>query len=96
MALLDNMYAPYSHLMRFANNGPSENCDPSITRLDVAGNSSNESSPTAIARPAGHYGGVMTMNLKLEAHQNFRPYVSDSPGLENNINEDNRRDNKVI
>ena len=98
MALLDNMYAPYSHLMQRAFSNASET-DPSITRL----NSSNESSPPTSAVhhhninrsiPAGHYGGtVMTMNLKLE-QTNFRPFVHpESPAAqENNINEDNRKD----
>ena len=77
MALLDNMYAPYSHLMRF---NPSE--DPSITKLDITSNA-NE----VISNNRGHYGGVMTMKL-----EQTRNYV----GQENNINEDNRKDSKVM
>ena len=91
MALLDNMYAPYSHLMQraFTNNTQIPE-DPSITRLNSSAGS-NESSPptvhhnrlngvnTSDCHPAskfGHYGGtVMTMNLKLE-QANFRHFVS--------------------
>ena len=109
MALLDNMYAPYSHLMQRAFNGTGNTMeDPSITKL----NSSNESSPPTVHHnrqsintdnhPAkfGHYGGtVMTMNLKtFEKQTNFRPFSHpESPvARENNINEDNRKDAKVM
>lgn len=82
MALLDNMYAPYSHLMhKFAE-------DPSITRLDL--NSSNESSPP---NPRLNYGGVVSLKLEQNSQPNFRPYDNS----QNNINEDNRnKDLKVI
>ena len=103
MALLDNMYAPYSHLMRF---NQSEACnssttDPSITRLDINVSSSDNSSPPSAPKghipreSRAHYGGVMTMNLKLEPN-NFRPFATESPGQENNINEENRRDHQKV
>ena len=108
MALLDNMYAPYSHLMQraFTNNTQIPE-DPSITRLNSSAGSNESSPPNTVHHnrlngvntdPSkfGHYGGtVMTMNLKLE-QANFRHFVShpESPvaAQENNINEDNRKD----
>ena len=101
MALLDNMYAPYSHLMRFnQSDSPSAGTDPSITRLDINVSSSDSSPPTAhkgqsFAPKGAHYGGVMTMNLKLEPN-NFRPFATDSPNQENNINEENRREQQKV
>ena len=80
MALLDNMYAPYSHLMQRFNSAPPIPEDPSITKLDIASNT-NE----VIAHNRGHYGGVMTMKLEQRSYG----------GQENNINEDNRKDSKV-
>ena len=116
MALLDNMYAPYSHLMRYhhhqsvAESNRNTTPDPSITRLDINVSGSSESSPTSgsggnthvppppstklSGPPTAHYGGVIsTMNLKLEPN-NFRgfPTISESPGQENNINGENRRE----
>ena len=116
MALLDNMYAPYSHLMRYhhhqsvAESNHNTTPDPSITRLDINVSGSSESSPTSgsggnthvppppstklSGPPTAHYGGVIsTMNLKLEPN-NFRgfPTISESPGQENNINGENRRE----
>ena len=96
MALLDNMYAPYSHLMQraFTNNTQIPE-DPSITRLNSSTGSNESSPPNTVHHnrlqavntdcpPSkfGHYGGtVMTMNLKLE-QANFRHFVShpESPG----------------
>ena len=119
MALLDNMYAPYSHLMRYHHQSVAESnhntTDPSITRLDinVSGSSETESSPTSrsgggthhalappsskMSGPTAHYGGVMTMNLKLEPN-NFRGFstISESPGQENNINGENRREQHKV
>ena len=104
MALLDNMYSPYSQLMqRFTSSAVSEiHHDPSITRLDinVQNNSSNESSPTTVhsnSRVNGHYGGsVMTMPLKFDPSQtNLRAFAAaaaHSEAQENNINEDNRKE----
>lgn len=80
MALLDNMYAPYSHLMQRFNSAPPIPEDPSITKLDITSNT-NE----VIAHNRGHYGGVMTMKLEQRSYG----------GQENNINEDNRKDSKV-
>ena len=80
MALLDNMYAPYSHLMQRFNSAPPIPEDPSITKLDITSNA-NE----VIAHNRGHYGGVMTMKLEQRSYG----------GQENNINEDNRKDSKV-
>ena len=92
MALLDNMYAPYSHLMQraFTNNTQIPE-DPSITRLNSSAGS-NESSPpntvhhnrlnavnTSDCHPAskfGHYGGTV-MTMNLKLEQaNFRHFVS--------------------
>ena len=80
MALLDNMYAPYSHLMQRFNSAHPAPEDPSITKLDITSNT-NE----VIANNRGHYGGVMTMKLEQRSYA----------GQENNINEDNRKDSKV-
>lgn len=103
MALLDNMYAPYSHLMqRFsASQNQASEASAELTRLDInlgANNqpSSTDSSPNQGSRPPpATYGGVIqTMNLKLE---NRPPFIHDhSATQENNINEDNRKDLKVM
>ena len=118
MALLDNMYAPYSHLMRYhhhqsvAESNHNTTPDPSITRLDINVSGSSESSPTSgsggnthvppppstklSGPPTAHYGGVMTMNLKLEPN-NFRGFsTGESPGQENNINGENRREQHKV
>ena len=116
MALLDNMYAPYSHLMRYHHHqsvaeSNHNTTDPSITRLDINVSGSSESSPTSgsgggthplappsskVGGPTAHYGGVMTMNLKLEPN-NFRGFsTGESPGQENNINGENRREQHKV
>lgn len=105
MALLDNMYAPYSHLMqRFSASQTSEPTE--LTRLDInLGHnnqpSSTDSSPTSNQHsrpPPATYGGVIqTMNLKLENRPpfNIHNHTDNSTTQENNINEDNRKDLKV-
>jgi hypothetical protein len=118
MALLDNMYAPYSHLMSSMNSRLQANyhqnmhqtassmdqLDPSVTRLDVSSSSvraasttsADSSPPSQPQQPRTHYGGMVSLKLEHGGHQtHFRPYVSDSPGQENNINEDNRREKQV-